>query len=90
MVADAHTKRLREINLKKVDASTLMDLKLEDAKRVLTSMGPRYISRSDNEETTRGELEEKVADIAGDLIQCKGQVEFVDLFQVRTGTRRIP
>lgn len=88
MVAEAHMKRLREINLRRGDAPSLMDFarKLEDAKRVLTSMGPHYASRLDNEVTIlmlmkklpdEG-LKRKWTDIAGDLIQSKGQVDFVE------------
>ena len=88
MVADAHMKRLREYNLRRVDAASLMDFarKLEDTKRVLTSMGPLYVSRLDNEDTIlmlmkklpdEG-LKRKWTDVAGDLICSKGQVYFSD------------
>ncbi|KAL9956037.1 hypothetical protein ACROYT_G037456 [Oculina patagonica] len=88
MVADAHMKRLREYNLRRVDAASLMDFarKLEDTKRVLTSMGPLYVSRLDNEDTIlmlmkklpdEG-LKRKWTDVAGDLICSKGQVDFSD------------
>ena len=88
MVADAHMKRLREYNLRRVDAASLMDFarKIEDTKRVLTSMGPLYVSRLDNEDTIlmlmkklpdEG-LKRKWTDVAGDLICSKGQVYFSD------------
>ena len=88
MVADAHMKRLREYNLRRVDATSLMDFvrKLEDTKRVLTSMGPLYLSRLNNEDTIlmlmkklpdEG-LKRKWTDVAGDLICSKGQVDFSD------------
>ena len=88
MVADAHMKRLRDYNLRRVDASSLMEFarRLEDTKRVLTSMGPLYVSRLNNEDTIlllmkklpdEG-LKRKWTDIAGDLICSKGQVDFSD------------
>ena len=88
MVADAHMKRLREYNLRRVDATSLMDFarKLEDTKRVLTSMGPLYLSRLNNEDTIlmlmkklpEEGLKRKWTDVAGDLICSKGQVDFSD------------
>ena len=88
MVADAHMKRLRDYNLRRVDAPSLMEFarRLEDTKRVLTSMGPLYVSRLNNEDTIlmlmkklpdEG-LKRKWTDIAGDLICSKGQVDFSD------------
>ena len=88
MVADAHMKKLRDYNLRRVDASSLMDFarRLEDTKRVLTSMGPLYVSRLNNEDTVlmlmkklpdEG-LKRKWTDVAGDLICSKGQVDFSD------------
>ena len=45
-------KKLREIQVRKDDASTLMDFvrRLEDVRRVLMSMGSNYTSRLDNED----------------------------------------
>ena len=88
MVADAHMKRLRDYNLRRVDAPSLMEFarRLEDTKRVLTSMGPLYVSRLNNEDTIlmlmkklpdEG-LKRKWTDVAGDLICSKGQVDFSD------------
>ena len=82
MVADAHMKRLGDYNLRRVDAPGLMEFarRLEDTKRVLTSMGPLYVSRLNNEDTIlmlmkklpdEG-LKRKWTDIAGDLICSKG------------------
>ena len=89
MVANAHIKRLREYNLRRVDAASLMDFarKLEDTKRVLTSMGPLYVSRLDNEDTILMLMKKlhdegwkrKWTDVAGDLICSKGQVYFSDV-----------
>ena len=77
MVADA----LMKGNLRRIDAPSLMEFarRLEDTKRVLTSMGPLYVSRLDNEDTIlmlmkklpdEG-LKRKWTDIAGDLICSK-------------------
>ena len=88
MVADAQMKRLRKYNLRRVDAASLMDFarKLEITKRVLTSMGPLYVSRLNNEDAIlmlmknlpdEG-LKRKWTNIAGDLICSKGQVDFSD------------
>ena len=78
MVADAHMKRLRDYNLRRVDAPSLRELerRLEDTKRVLTSMGPPYVSRLNNEDTILvlmkklrdGGLKRKWTEITGDLI----------------------
>ena len=88
MVADAHMKRLRDYNLRRVDASSLMEFarRLEDTKRVLTSMGPLYVSRLNNEDTILMLMKKlpdegfkrKWTEIAGDLICSKGQVDFSD------------
>ena len=88
MVVGAHMRRLREYNLRRVDAESLMDFarKLKDVKRVLSSMGPLYVSRLDNEDTIvmlmkklpdEG-LKRKWTDVAGDLICSKGQADFSD------------
>ena len=88
MVADAHMKSLRDYNLRRVDAPSLMEFarRLEDTKRVLTSMGPLYVSRLNNEDTIlmlmkklpdEG-LKRKWTDIAGDLICSKEQVDLSD------------
>ena len=68
------------------DATSLMDFtrKLEDVKRVLTSMGPRYVARLDNEDTILmlmkklpdESFKRKWTDIAGDLICSKKEVSF--------------
>ena len=52
MIVEAHMSRLREIQVRKADASSLMEFvrRLEDARRVLTSMGCNYMSRMDNED----------------------------------------
>ena len=58
--------------------------RLEDVKRVLTSMGPRNAARLDNEDMILmlmrklpdKSLKRKWTDIAGDIIQSKGQVSF--------------
>lgn len=91
MVADAHVRRLKEIQIRRADASSLMEFarKLEDARRVLTSMGYSYSSRLDNEETIvmlmkklpdEG-LKRKWADKAGDIIKLKGRAEYADFVQ---------
>ena len=52
MIVEAHMKKLRENQVRKADASTLMEFasRLEDARRVLASMGYDYTSRLDNED----------------------------------------
>ena len=88
MVANARMKRLRDYNLRRVDAPSLMEFtrRLEDTKRMLTSMGPLYVSCLNNEDTIlmlmkklpdEG-LRRKWTDVAGDLICSKGQVNFSD------------
>ena len=88
MVADAHMKRLRDYSLRRVDAPSLMEFarRLEDTKRMLTSMGPLYVSRLNNEDIIlmlmkklpdEG-LKRKWTDVAGDLISSRGQVDFSD------------
>jgi len=44
MMVEAHMKKLREIQVRKADASSLMEFvrRLEDARRVLASMGCNY------------------------------------------------
>ena len=79
-------RKLRGLNLRSGDTASLMDFarKLEDAKRVLTSMGPSYVSRLNNEDTILmvmkklpdGGLKRKWTDIAGVLICSK--VDFAD------------
>ncbi|XP_031549037.1 uncharacterized protein LOC116286628 [Actinia tenebrosa] len=91
MVAESHVRRLKEILIRRADASSLMEFarKLEDARRVLTNMGFSYSSRLDNEETIvmlmrklpdEG-LKRKWADKAGDLIKIKGRAEYADFVQ---------
>ena len=88
MVADAHMKRLRDYNLRRADAPSLMEFarRCEDTKRVLTIMEPLYVSRLNNGDTIlmlmkklpdEG-LKRKWTDIAGDLICSKGQADFSD------------
>ena len=52
IVVEAHIKKLREIQVRKADASAPMDFvrRLEDARRVLTSMDCSYSSRLENED----------------------------------------
>ncbi|XP_068720528.1 uncharacterized protein [Montipora capricornis] len=88
MIVEAHMKKLREIQVRKADASTLMDFarRLEDSRRVLTSMGSNYTSRLDNEDLIimlmrklpDESLKRKWADRAGDLMKSKGRAEYAD------------
>lgn len=88
MIAEAHMRKLKEISVRKSDASSLMDFarKLEDARRVLTNMGPNYSCRLDNEETIVSlmrklpdeSLKRRWADKAGDIIKTKGRAEYKD------------
>ena len=52
MIVEAHMKKLREIQVRKTDAATLMEFvrRLEDAKMVLTSIGYNYANQLDNED----------------------------------------
>ena len=78
MIVEAHMSRLREIQVRKADASSLMEFvrRLEDAKRVLTSMGCNYMNRLDNEHVlvmlmrrlSEESLKKKWVDRGGDLI----------------------
>ena len=60
--------------------------RLEDARRVLTSMGGNYTSRLDNEDLIimlmrklpDESLKRNWADRAGDLLKSKGRAEYVD------------
>ena len=88
MIVEAHMKKLREIQVRKADASTLMDFarRLEDARRVLTSIGSNYTSRLDTEDLIIMLMRElpdesrkrKWADRAGDLMKSKGRAEYAD------------
>ena len=81
-------KKLREILVRKADASTLMDFvrRLEDARRVLVSMGCNYSSGLDNEDViimpvrklSEEGLKRKWVDRAGDLIKNKSRAEYSD------------
>ena len=96
MVADAHMKRLRDYSLRRVDAPSLMEFarRLEDTKRMLTSMGPPYVSRLNIEDTILMLMKKlpdegskrKWTDVAGDLISSRGQVglsDFLSFIQKR-------
>ena len=60
--------------------------RLEDVKKVLTTMGPRYAARLGEENMILAlvrklpdeSLKRKWTDIASDIIQSKGQVNFAD------------
>ena len=88
MVADAHLRKPREFKIRQGDAASLMDFarRLEDVKRMLTSMGPCYVALLDYEDMILmlmrklpdESLKRKWTDIAGDIIQSKGQVSFAD------------
>ena len=79
---------MREIQVSKADASTLMDFarRREDARRVLMSMGSNYTSRWDNGDVIimpmrklpDESLKRKWADRAGDLIKSKGRAEYAE------------
>ena len=91
MIVEAHMKKLREIQVRKADATTLMEFvrRLEDARRVLTSMGHNYGSRLDNEDVIISlmrklpdeGLKRKWVDKAGDLIKRKGRADFADFVE---------
>ena len=91
MIVEAHMKKLREIQVRKADATTLMEFvrRLEDARRVLTSMGHNYVSRLDNEDVIISlmrklpdeGLKRKWVDKAGDLIKRKGRADFADFVE---------
>ena len=88
MIADACMKKLKDIQLRKTDAPTLMDFarQLEDARRILTSMGPQYANRLGNEDVIvmlmrklpEEGLKRKWTDKAGDIIKTEGQVKYSD------------
>ena len=81
-------KKLREILVRKADASTLMDFlrRLEDVRRVLVSMGCNYSSGLDNEDViimpvrklSEEGLKRKWVDRAGDLFKNKSRAEYSD------------
>ena len=54
MVVEAHMKKLREIQVHKANALALMDFvrRLEDVRRLLTSIGCKYSSHLDNQDVT--------------------------------------
>ena len=88
LIVEAHMKRLKELQVRRSDASALMEFvrHLEDSERALKSMGPRYSARLDNEDVIvmlmRKLPEERLkrmwADKAGDLIKGKGLAQFDD------------
>ena len=91
MIVEAHMKKLREIQVRKADATTLMEFvrRLEDARRVLTSMGHNCVSRLDNEDVIISlmrklpdeSLKRKWVDKAGNLIKRKGRADFADFVE---------
>ena len=91
MIVEAHMKKLRELQVRKSDATTLMEFvrHLEDSYRALKTMGYSYSSRLDNEDTIvmlmrklpDESLKRKWADRAGDIIKTKGTVQFDDFVQ---------
>jgi len=88
MIVKAHMKRLTEIQMRKVGASTLIDFvrRLKDARRVLMTMGSNVTSRLDNEDVIimlmrklpNEGLKRKWADRASDLIKDTGRTEYAD------------
>ena len=88
MIVEAHTKKLRELHIKKSDATALMEFvrQLEDSERALKRMGTSYSNRLDNEDVIvmlmkklpEDSLKRKWADKAGDIIKNKGLVTFND------------
>ena len=88
MIVEAHTKKLRELHIKKSDATALMGFvrQLEDSERALKRMGTSYSNRLDNEDVIvmlmkklpEDSLKRKWADKAGDIIKNKGLVTFND------------
>ena len=100
IIVEAHVRRLREIQVRRADASSLMEFvrRLEDARRVLTSMGCNYMNRLDNEDVLvmlmrklpEESLKKKWVERAGDLIARKGQAEYADFVEfVRRVAERI-
>ena len=91
MIVEAHMKKLREFQVRKSDATTLMEFvrHLVDSYRALKTMGYSYSSRLDNEDTIvmlmrklpDESLKRKWADRAGDIIKTKGTVQFDDFVQ---------
>ena len=91
IIVEAHMKKLREIQIRRSDASSLMEFvrHLDDSERALKSMGPSYSNRLDNEDVIvmlmrklpdEG-LKRRWADKAGDLIKSNGVVQFDDFVQ---------
>jgi hypothetical protein len=52
MIVEAHMTKLRGLQIKKSDATALMEFvrELEDSERALRRMGPSYSNRLDNED----------------------------------------
>lgn len=81
-------RKLRELTTRRGDATSLKDFarRLEDVKRISTSIGCRYAVRLDNEDMIvmlmrklpDENLKRRWTEIASDLIQTKGQVSFGD------------
>ena len=88
MVAEAHIRRLTQIQLKRADASALMEFsrRLVDAQRTLSNLGACFVNRLDNEDLIvslmrklpEDNIKRRWADTAGDLLKRKGQVHFTD------------
>jgi hypothetical protein len=86
MIVEAHMTKLRELQIKKSDATALMEFvrQLEDSGRALRRMGPSYSNRLDNEDVIvmlmkklpEESLKRKWADKAGDLLKGNGLVTF--------------
>ena len=95
MIVEAHMKKLREIQVRRADAPTLMEdvRRLEDVRRVLANMGSNYMSRLGNEDVIvmlmrklpEEGLKRRWVDKAGDLIKMKGRAEFTDFVEFLQG-----
>ena len=88
MVAEAHIRRLQQKQLKKADASSLMDFSrcLVDAQRTLSNLGPSFMNRLNHEDliiTLMNKLPDDSmkrawAHKAGDLIKLNDEVKYSD------------
>ncbi len=88
MVAEAHIKRLRQKQLKKADALSLMEFSrcLVDAQRTLTNLGPSFMNRLNHEDLIIAlmnklpddNMKRRWANKAGDLIKQNYEVKYTD------------
>ena len=91
MVFEAQVARLRTHHLKRADAEHLLEFyrRLQEAERVLSSLGPEYTDRLNNDDLIKSlvkklpeeSLKRRWVDKVGDLLTKKTRIEFQDFVE---------